>query len=76
MNFFKVTTKIFSFLYSDMQFLENIPDFRNSKSATLDIFAFVDDLSMFLKKREAIFPFFWNKTSAVVACLFIAVSKR
>ena len=42
---------------ADMPLFQNIPDFRNSKSAALDFFSFADVLLIFLEKYEVIFPF-------------------
>ena len=49
-----------------------------SRIATLQhwiFFIFVDVPYIFLEKSEVIFPFFWNKTTAVVACLFYRISR-
>ena len=40
-----------------MQLFPNIPDFWNSKSATLDFFSFLDVHLMILEKSISFFPF-------------------
>ena len=40
-----------------MPLLQNISDFWNSISTTLDFFIFVDIILMFLEKNEVFFPF-------------------
>ena len=41
-----------------MPLFRNIPDFRNNKSTTLDIFIFVDIFSMFIEKKKEVFFLF------------------